>query len=170
MIIMCPQQDFEIQINNSELSLEIILNQDYVPEDLKNTIRSSNLLFIPKIIKDKPYFEIETLDLFNHFKKLEPDGFKTEICVAEKDFQYRREESVKDYIVLGWFFVKYAVIKPFIKRLKEYVMRKFKFNTPIELKVTAKKTKQTKMVDLEYKGLPDHIDHILDKLEDFWNE
>lgn len=167
---MCPQQEFEILIKNSEISIEMILNQDYVAEDLKESIRSSNLLFIPKIIQDKPYFEIESLDLFNHFKKLGSEVLKTEICVADKDFQYRREEAVKDYVVLGWFFVKYAVLKPFIKRVKEYSMRKFKINTPIELKVLVKKTKKIKIVDLEYKGLPDHIDRILDKLEDFWNE
>ncbi|MFX1298014.1 MAG: hypothetical protein ACFFD2_24585 [Promethearchaeota archaeon] len=167
---MCAQQDFEITINDSEVSTDSLLNQEFVPDSLKDSIRASNVLFVPKFIKDIPLYEVETLDLFNYFKKMESEGFKPELCVSDDDFKFRREEAVKEYMVLGWFLVKYAIIKPFIKKLKEYMLRKLKMNKPIELKLTIKKTKQTKTVDLEYKGLPDHIDYIFDKLEDFWDE
>ncbi|KKM75969.1 hypothetical protein LCGC14_1384860 [marine sediment metagenome] len=167
---MCVQQDFEITINDSEISTDSILNQEFVPDSLKDSIKASNVLFVPKIINNKPFYEVETLDLFNYFKNMESEGFKTELCVTDDDFQFRKEEGLKEYIVLGWLFVKYVVIKPFFKKLKEYMLRKVKINMPIELKVTVKKTKQTKTIDINIKGLPDSIDHALDKLKDFWNE
>ena len=170
MIKMCAQHDFEIIVYNSEISTDLILNQKFVPDNLKDSIKASNVLFLPKIINDKPFYEVETLDLFRYFRNAVEEGFKPELCVSDDDFQFRREEAAEEFFVLGWFLIKYAVIKPFIKKLKEYLLKKLKRNIPIELKITAKKTKMTKTVDLEYKGLPDHIDRILDKLEDFWNE
>lgn len=170
MIKMNSQPDYDIEMKTSDLTIESIINQEYVPIGIKDSIRKANLLFIPKIINSKPYFEIETLDLFNYFKDLESEGLKTEICVADEDFQYRRDEAVEDYLFIGWFFLKYIVLKPFINKLKEYLKQKLRINRPIELKLMIKKTTQTKTVDLEYKGDIDNLDRIFDRLGDYWNE
>ncbi|MEJ2248654.1 MAG: hypothetical protein P8Y97_03220 [Candidatus Lokiarchaeota archaeon] len=167
---MSTKQKFEITINLSDISKDIILNKEYVPNNLKENIRASDILFIPNIIEDKPLYEVETLDLFNYFKSQESEGLKSEICVADDEFQYRREEAVPEFIALGWFLVKYVVIKPFLRKLKEYIIRKFKKDTPIELKLSIKHSERTKVVEIKYKGLPDHIDTIFSRLEEFWNE
>ncbi len=76
MIKMCGQQDFELTINDSEISTDSIINQEFVPDSLKESIKASNVLFIPKIIEDKPFYEVETLDLFHYFRNMESEGFK----------------------------------------------------------------------------------------------
>ncbi|KKN00580.1 hypothetical protein LCGC14_1136360 [marine sediment metagenome] len=167
---MNSQPDYDIELKPSELTIESIINQEYVPAGIKDRIREANLLFIPKIINSKPYFEVETLDLFNYFKEFESEGLKTEICIADEDFQYRRDEAIKEYLVIGWFFLKNIVLKPFINKLKEYLKRKLGKKRLIELKLTIKKTKQTNTVDLEYKGVIDDLDRIFDRLGDSWNE
>lgn len=167
---MNSQPDYNIELNTSDLTIESIINQEYVPVGIKDRIREANLLFIPKIIDGKPYFEIETLDLFNYFKELESEDFKTEICVADEDFQYRRYEAIEDYLVIGWFLLKNIVLKPFINKLKEYLKRKLGKNRSIELKLTIKKTKQTNTIDLEYKGDIDDLDRIFDRLGDTLND
>ena len=73
MILMIDEQNYEIEVKESEINLEDILSQDFIPNDLKDDLRSAGLLFVPKIVENKPYFEIQTQDLFNYFKENETE-------------------------------------------------------------------------------------------------
>ena len=161
---MVNEQNYEIEVKESEINLEDILSQDFIPNGLKDDLRSASILFIPKIVKNKPYFEIQTQDLFNYFKKNETEDLKVYICISDEKFEYRREESVGVYTAIGWFFLKELILKPFIEKLKEYLKRKFGKSKLIELKLTVKRTSTTNTLEMEYKGSIDDLDRIFNKL------
>lgn len=163
---MIDEQNYEIEVKESEINLEDILSQDFIPNGLKDNLRSASLLFVPILVENKPYFEIQTQDLFKYFKENEDEDLQVEICISDEEFEYRREESIEEYMAVGWFFLKELVLKPFLEKLKEYLKRKFRKNKSIELKLTVKRTKTTNTLDMDYKGSIDNLERIFDKLKE----
>jgi hypothetical protein len=100
----------EITIKKSNFTLESVINEDFIPDNLKDNLIKANILFIPKIIDNKPFFEIITQDLFAFLKENETENFKVDICIPEKDFRYIRTEAAEIFLSLGLFFIEEIVL------------------------------------------------------------
>ncbi len=156
-----------LNIKETSLNKENIINQDYILDDLKQSLYDSTILILPKVIENKPYFEIQTQDLYHFLKQEESEKFKVEICISEDDFKYFRDEAEEIFLLLGWFFVEELVLKPFIKRIKKYIKEKFRKPKPIETKIIIKMNKENKVFEIDYKGPIEDLDHILTKLKEY---
>lgn len=119
---MNEESEDEIIIKDSSFTLDNFINQSFIPEDLKNDLKEANTLFIPKIVEEKPFFEILTLDLFHFLKQSE--GFKVNICIKEEDFQYLRSEAEEIFIALGIILIEKTIIEPLITKIKEFFKKK----------------------------------------------
>jgi len=163
---MNEESEDEIIIKDSSFTLDNFINQSFIPEDLKNDLKEANTLFIPKIVEEKPFFEILTLDLFHFLKQSE--GFKVNICIKEEDFQYLRSEAEEIFIALGIILIEKTIIEPLITKIKEFFKKKKgkkKSEDLVELTLLLKKTKQTKITEIQYKGSVQGLEKILEKIE-----
>jgi len=166
IIVMNEESEDEIIIKDSSFTLDNFINQSFIPEDLKNDLKEANTLFIPKIVEEKPFFEILTLDLFHFLKQSE--GFKVNICIKEEDFQYLRSEAEEIFIALGIILIEKTIIEPLITKIKEFFKKKKgkkKSEDLVELTLLLKKTKQTKITEIQYKGSVQGLEKILEKIE-----
>lgn len=164
---MTMKNSNEINIIECNYNKNDLIYQDFIPDELKADLKNATVLFIPKIFKDKPYFEIQTQDLYYYLKKEETENLKVEICIAEEELEYFITEAEEIFIVLGWFFVEEFVLKPFIERIKKYIQKKFRKPKPIKLKLTIKSINEDKIIELEYKGSIENLDHIFSRLKEF---
>jgi len=157
----------EIIIRDSSFTLGDFLHQFFIPEDLKKDLEGADALFIPRIVEDKPYFEILTLDLYHFLKQSESEGFKVKICIREEDFQYLRSEAEEIFIALGILLIEKMVLEPLIAKIKEFFKKrksKKKSEELIELTLLLKETKEMKTTEIQYKGPVQELEKILEKI------
>ena len=158
----------EIIIRDSSFTLDDFLNRSFIPEKLKNDLKEANTIFIPKIVEEKPLFEILTLDLFHFLKQSESEGFKVNICIKDEDFQYLRTEAEEIFIPLGILLIEKTLLEPLIAKIKEFFKKrkqKKKDDDLVELKLLIKETKQTKTTEVQYKGPVQGLEKILEKID-----
>ena len=155
----------EISITESQMDIDHLLNGLMIINELKQELKQANLLFIPKLIEGKPYFEKETEDLFNDFKEIEAEDFKIDICTMDDNIQYIQQEAEEWWVKLGWFFLEVLVLEPFIQRVKDYIKKKFKKKRFIETNITVKKPDKT--LEIHYKGQSDNFHEILSKIMEY---
>lgn len=158
----------EIIIRDSSFTLDDFLNQYFIPEDLKADLKEADALFIPKIVEDKPFFEILTQDLYHFLKQSESEEFKVNICITKEDFQYLRSEAEEIFIALGILLIEKMVLEPLIAKIKEFFKKrksKKKSEELIELTLLLKETNQMKTIEVQYKGPVQGLEKILEKID-----
>ncbi len=158
----------EIIIRDISFTLDDFLNQNFIPEDLKSDLEKADALFIPRIVEDKPFFEILTQDLYHFLKQNESEGFKVNICIKEEDFQYLRSEAEEIFIPLGILLIEKMVLEPLITKIKEFFKKrksKKKNEELIELTLLLKETKEMRTTEVQYKGPVQGLEKILEIID-----
>ena len=118
-------KDFYYEINDSKNNFEYWINQDYIPENLKDELRKSNLLFVPQSFhRDQEYltFPVNTEELYQYIIENSSKDINPNICISSTDY---REIALHGYeIYLGSFVVSCIIAPIFVNLISEYLKRK----------------------------------------------
>ena len=122
-------------------------------------------------------FEISPIDLFAQRRKRTDNidsnvsmpeksevDLKVQICVDDEDFQYFRSEAEEVFITLGVLLIEKFILEPLIEKIKEFFKKrkKKKKEKYVDLTLILKETKQTKTIEIQYKGPVEGLDKILE--------
>lgn len=118
--------DFYYKIIDSNNDFDFWINQDFIPDNLKNDLRNANLLFIPQSFhrRDQEYltFPVNTEELYNYIIENSQDEIIPNICISSNAY---REIALHGYeIYLGSFVVTSIIVPIFISLISEYINRK----------------------------------------------
>ena len=150
-------------INYTNESKEYWINQNFIPENLKNKLKSSNVLFVPEERFGEMGFHSEVLPFLEF---LEYDGvgeINPNICMDEKDYQEFILHS--DVLRFGKIIIEYIVLPVFTNFLHDFLKTKF-FNPDNDdkIEITLNVQKNNKNTEFEFRGsLKDFQDLIHDK-------
>ena len=103
------------------------INKPYIPENIKQQLKTANLLFIPveKIRNHEgPVFPTETERLYKYVKQNAKDGLAPAICIAKDDYEEYTFHSVM--LILGFFIALNIITPVFVNLLSDYIKERAK--------------------------------------------
>ena len=138
-------------IKDTNESKEYWINQEFIPQNLRNKLKTSNVLFIPEERHGDLGFYEDVLPFLEYLEKEEYDEINPDICMDGKD--YREFILHSDVLRLGKIIIDYVIFPLFSNYLYDYLKKKF--SNPCnedKIEITLNIQENNKNVEFEFRG------------------
>tara|TARA_R110002049_G_scaffold2511_6_gene18401 strand:+ start:3589 stop:4170 length:582 start_codon:yes stop_codon:yes gene_type:complete len=115
----------DLQISDSNESIETWLLKDFVTEDLRTDLKDVSILIVPvENLRENVHlaFPIGTEGILGYFKEQLEGNIKIDICITDEDYQEYAFYS--NYKRLGDFVIQKVAIPVFVTVLSSFVIQK----------------------------------------------
>ncbi|NBG67156.1 hypothetical protein [Acidiluteibacter ferrifornacis] len=115
----------DLQISDSNESIETWLLKDFVTDDLRTDLKDVAILIVPvENLRENVHlaFPIGTEGILGYFKEQLQSNIKIDICITDEDYQEYAFYS--NYKRLGDFVIKKVAIPVFVTVLSSFVIQK----------------------------------------------
>ncbi|WP_371804789.1 hypothetical protein [Candidatus Lokiarchaeum ossiferum] len=159
----------KIKIQSTDEDLEYWFEKNEINEEIKNKIKSANIVVIPESYKNIKYVIEDFLEL-QDFLREEHEITLYPLC-NDDEFNLLRQESSADTIkfTLEIIVLSGTILGWILAGIKNYLLNK-KLKKETEIKLTAtvdlSKGKSKNKKKIEYEGSPENLEKILDSLKE----
>lgn len=138
-------------IKETNENKEYWINQDFIPQSLKNKLKNSNVLFVPDERSGEIGVYSEVLPFLEYLEKVDNKVINPNICLDENNYQEFILHS--DVIRLGKIIIEYVVLPIFVNLICDYLKNKF-YNSgnEDEIKTTLNIQKNNTNIEFKYEG------------------
>lgn len=137
-------------INDTKESKEYWINQEFIPQNLKSELKSSNVLFIPEERDGEMGFHAEALPFLEFLENVGDGKINPNICMDEKDYQEFILHS--DVLRFGKIIIEYIVLPVFANYLYDFLKTKFSNPDDDKIDITLNIQKNNKNTEFEFRG------------------
>lgn len=138
-------------IKDTNESKEYWINQEFIPQNLKTKLKSSNVLFVPEERSGDMGFHEEVLPFLEFLENVGDGEINPNVCMDEKDYQEFILHS--DVLRFGKIIIEYIVLPVFANYLYDFLKTEF-FNPDDEdkIEITLNIQENNKNTELEFRG------------------